>query len=274
MYCTYCGSKILEGSKFCETCGRPLADSIQPVTSTHHSMTGDFSIDKMIESIRLEKTFLLKWVLAVFFSIVGWLVILLLGLAAIGLIFYESLGGGAGFEAFVMSFYFRLLTGQIDLQGLIIALILGMILYTILAIALLGLAIGGSEWLVIRKRMGNAHWILRTLIGVGIGSILSILFSLGSGPSDYGIVIIYCLIMGGSIGFLQWPVIRKHFKAGFIWVVSNVVALILAFFFGLIFVGQISPIAGLLTALILYPFVTGVTMVWFLHQPFITQIGS
>ena len=103
-------------------------------------------------------------------------------------------------------------------------------------VPILGLSIGCLQWLVLRRylpRMG--WWILATCLGMLLAleisdPLRSLITSLEIEiDSDYWDFILTMILIGGSIGLLQWFVLRKHVSRASWWVPANVIGWVLSF---------------------------------------------
>ena len=103
-------------------------------------------------------------------------------------------------------------------------------------VPILGLSIGGLQWLVLRRylpRMG--WWILVTCLGMLLAHeisdpLRSLVTSLDFEiDSDYWDFILTMILIGGSIGLLQWFVLRKHVSRASWWIPANVIGWALSF---------------------------------------------
>jgi hypothetical protein len=158
-------------------------------------------------------------------------------------------------------------------------------------VPILGLSIGCLQWFVLRRylpRMG--WWILATCLGMLLAleisdPLRSLITSLEIEiDSDYWDFILTMILIGGSIGLLQWFVLRKHVTRASWWIPANVIGWILSF--GAVFVMtriftsgnasstfmEIAAMALQALALALIPaIVTSITL-WLLLNP--TKRGS
>jgi hypothetical protein len=103
-------------------------------------------------------------------------------------------------------------------------------------VPILGLSIGCLQWFVLRRylpRMG--WWILATCLGMLLAleisdPLRSLITSLEIEiDSDYWDFILTMILIGGSIGLLQWFVLRKHVTRASWWIPANVIGWILSF---------------------------------------------
>lgn len=103
-------------------------------------------------------------------------------------------------------------------------------------VPILGLSIGCLQWLVLRRylpRMG--WWILATCLGMLLANrisdpLRSLVTSLDFEiDSDYLDIIFTTILIGGSIGLLQWFVLRKHVSRVSWWIPANVIGWVLSF---------------------------------------------
>ncbi|HEY61314.1 MAG TPA: hypothetical protein G4N95_01550 [Anaerolineae bacterium] len=108
-----------------------------------------------------------------------------------------------------------------------------------------GIALGILQWLILRTRLSNAWlWIIMTAIGWGFGSLIILLVL----PPHISVV--PNIMLGLSIGFFQWLVLRKQVYQAWWWILVNgfAWAFSLLGYWGIIFVGGS---VGLLTGITL-----------------------
>jgi hypothetical protein len=133
-----------------------------------------------------------------------------------------------------------------------------------------GVCIGGMQWLVLRQYLPQAGWwvlstgviwpVCYTFIGLATRGIVRV-----GGGSFVGAAtwIITFALVGAALGGIQWLVLRRRFiRAGW-WVLASA-----AGFAGFAAIG---PLADILTLIVLLGAIpgatTGIALVWLLRQP-------
>jgi hypothetical protein len=93
-----------------------------------------------------------------------------------------------------------------------------------LGFALMSLAIAVAQWLVIRRYIRGVGWLWTTVVGGAVGGSLSSWASFQLAVT-YGeavdLLVIYACLRGLTTGFMQWTIIKHHFKRSGWWVVGT-----------------------------------------------------
>jgi hypothetical protein len=89
--------------------------------------------------------------------------------------------------------------------------------------AVIGIAIGIGQWLVMKSRINRTRWwILASIIGFGIGKDVADPVALAvSGPMGS---VLGGLAIGMSLGVAQWLVLRRHVPEARWWIVASAIA--------------------------------------------------
>ncbi len=145
----------------------------------------------------------------------------------------------------------------------------------------IGAVLGCVQWLQLRSLLANAQrWILYSSIGLAIGIITSLranFLILRWDTVDVNASLIAGVIIGSTLGIIQWLCLRKQLKYAFLWVLGNIFGL----GFGMAWgwppfikhpfdsevVGMI--LLALLTfmVMIIYGSITGILLAWLLNHP-------
>jgi hypothetical protein len=92
--------------------------------------------------------------------------------------------------------------------------------------AVVGIAIGIGQWFLLRlvNRGGyrTAWWALASSVGFAIGKDLADM--LASGVSGPAAIWLGGLVIGGSLGVVEWLVLRRHASAAGWWIVASAIA--------------------------------------------------
>ncbi len=93
-----------------------------------------------------------------------------------------------------------------------------------LGFGVISLAIAVAQWLVIRRYIRGVGWLWTTLVGGAVGGSLSSWASFQLAVT-YGeavdLLVIYACLRGLTTGFMQWTIIKHHFKRSGWWVVGT-----------------------------------------------------
>lgn len=90
--------------------------------------------------------------------------------------------------------------------------------------AVIGIAIGIGQWLVLRRDSGyqTAWWALASSVGFAIGKdVGDMLAAAVSGPAAVGLD---GLVIGASLGVVQWLVLRRHVADPGWWIAASAIA--------------------------------------------------
>ena len=92
---------------------------------------------------------------------------------------------------------------------------------------MIGSALGGAQWLVLRRRIPQAYlWVAASVVG---GSVLAVLgFAMGGavgGPLGGSVV-------GAALGITQWLVLRRRVSQAYIYIPASIIGYALAFLLG------------------------------------------
>lgn len=163
-----------------------------------------------------------------------------------------------------------------------------------LVAATLGVAIGISQWFVLKPRLGNAGWwIVSSAVGVLLGAAVSgilgfpivqgVDFSLGfnippwrpSGIDIYELrVVSYVLggpvagfLIGTTVGTAQWLVLRQRVDRAGWWIAANGLAWAVAFLFGFL-------LSGFTKNLFAVTIITGLVVGTITAFPLVRLLGS
>lgn len=100
-----------------------------------------------------------------------------------------------------------------------IAWVLGRFLIPNLSFAVIGIALGIMQWLVLQQRFKKFYWwIISTIVGWVCGSILIITLI----PSDFELVA--GIVIGLTLGISQWLLLKQEVYFAAWWIVMNIVA--------------------------------------------------
>lgn len=136
---------------------------------------------------------------------------------------------------------------------------------------------GVAQWWVIRWHVHQAGWwILATAIGCPVGLLLGIALVSGVSIASLSASIVW-VVLGTSLGFTQWLVLRKRvqhaawwiFASAALWGVSGLIGVqITAIVNGAsVIVTSAASGAGLLTTCVLAESTRGLVLSWLLHRP-------
>lgn len=104
--------------------------------------------------------------------------------------------------------------------------------------ALEGMALGFSQWLVLRRYIKHVGWwivatgigaIFAWLIGLKAVAVLTLIFFNGAIAQTTSLALLKAVFflgawVGAVLGFAQWFVLRKHVRKGIGWVFANALA--------------------------------------------------
>ena len=82
-----------------------------------------------------------------------------------------------------------------------------------------GVAIAAFQWSVLYKRIHGAwRWFLLSSLGWIIGYILFIMFF------SANLEILFGVVIGGTLGIFQWPILRREFDLAGWWIIISILA--------------------------------------------------
>jgi hypothetical protein len=134
-----------------------------------------------------------------------------------------------------------------------------------LGFALMSLAIAVAQWLVIRRYIRGVGWLWTTVVGGAVGGSLSSWASFQLAVT-YGeavdLLVIYACLRGLTTGFMQWTIIKHHFKRSGWWVVGTTASWYVGVMVGSLLMDKlgyfltltVGAIYGLLTGCVLLAF--------------------
>lgn len=94
-----------------------------------------------------------------------------------------------------------------------------------------------------------SRWLLATFLGVILGPIITD-FASPSGPIRLNLVWVYgifdALILGTSIGFMQWFIVKKYYANAWLWILSTtgawLIGTIIVLILNILFTGEVSGV--------------------------------
>jgi hypothetical protein len=154
--------------------------------------------------------------------------------------------------------------------------------------ALLGVAMGFAQWLVLRRYLASIRlWGIVTLIGTTVGLAVGwvlrwiMLWVAYNQQGDFyqalhgeiGMVLgwsIAGIIMGGTMGLLQWLILRRKVDKAALWIVANAIAMAVALSVGWTIeremLGDVGTAVSGATGGIFYSAITGTLLIVLLRN--------
>ncbi|WP_141211778.1 hypothetical protein [Pseudanabaena sp. SR411] len=139
-----------------------------------------------------------------------------------------------------------------------------------LSFAVMSLAIAIAQWLVIRRHIRGVGWLWTTLVGGSVGGALSSWASFQLAVT-YGeavdLLAIYACLRGFSTGFMQWTLIKHHFKRSGWWIVGTTGSWYVGVMVGSLLMNKLGYFLTLVVGAI-YGLLTGITLLLFFWDRF------
>jgi hypothetical protein len=131
---------------------------------------------------------------------------------------------------------------------------------------LLGVSLGLTQWLVLRRQVPRAHsWVLASALGGMVVGVLGLARGEAVGGPFGGSVI------GAALGIMQGLVLRRSISRAYVWVLASILAFALSLSageaVGFAIGGAVGWLVGGTILGVVVGAITGSALVWLLQQP-------